>query len=273
MLHCISIFSLSSHSVNHQNWSHHVILFLIRWLFHQAWNIFTILIYESNRHWALFICIYLEYEDHYQSYLSTCCSIVNVIQISATKDNEVIHKISRIIIIIQYILSLTWWDVASLTNPSHSLTSPCYFQDEERELLQPDLNSKDVRVINDLIEDLTRLETREKIPLGRMNNNNNRDRARAQVLTKQTSLVSGSSRGSAPESVIIETHQDKVRQQVTASNPASYAFDTFPFSYYTLYGSYLYYNGSDLSQEALIIFAIDSVVKMRSSNRHKRRAL
>ena len=92
-----------------------------------------------------------------------------------------------------------------------------YFQDEERELLQPDLNSKDVRVINDLIEDLTRLETREKIPLGRLNNNNNRDRARAQVLTKQTSLVSGSSRGSGPESVIIETHQDKVRQQVTAS--------------------------------------------------------
>ena len=118
------------------------------------------------------------------------------------------------------------------SNKSQPLTDlPCYFQDEERELLQPDLNSKDVRVINDLIEDLTRLETREKIPLGRLNNNNNRDRARAQVLTKQTSLVSGSSRGSAPESVIIETHQDKVRQQMTASNPASYAFDTFPFSY------------------------------------------
>ena len=45
-----------------------------------------------------------------------------------------------------------------------------YFQDEERDLLQPDLNSKDVRVINDLIEDLTRLETREKIPLARLNN-------------------------------------------------------------------------------------------------------
>ena len=39
---------------------------------------------------------------------------------------------------------------------------------------------------------------------------------------------------------------------------------------YTLYGSYLYYNGSDLSQEALIIFAIDSWVKIRSSNPHKR---
>ena len=87
-----------------------------------------------------------------------------------------------------------------------------YFQDEERDLLQPDLNSKDVRVINDLIEDLTRLETRDKIPLARLNNNNNRDRAgRTQVLTKQTSLVSGSSRGSGPESVIIETHNDKVR--------------------------------------------------------------
>ena len=95
-----------------------------------------------------------------------------------------------------------------------------YFQDEERELLQPDLNSKDVRVINDLIEDLTRLETREKIPLGRLNNNNNRDRGRAQVLTKQTSLVSGSSRGSGPESVIIETHNDKVRQDLAAFREA-----------------------------------------------------
>ena len=98
------------------------------------------------------------------------------------------------------------------------LTSPSYFQDEERELLQPDLNSKDVRVINDLIEDLTRLETREKIPLGRLNNNNNPERtSRAQPLTKQTSLVSGSSRGSGPESVIIETHNDKVSDEPVSS--------------------------------------------------------
>ena len=135
------------------------------------------------------------------------CSIVNVIQIQARKDNEVIHKISTM----QYILSL-FINMMRFCYNSHS-TLPSYFQDEERELLQPDLNSKDVRVINDLIEDLTRLETREKIPLARLNNNNNRDRAsRAQVLTKQTSLVSGSSRGSGPESVIIETLNDKVSQ-------------------------------------------------------------
>ena len=46
-------------------------------------------------------------------------------------------------------------------------------KDEEREPLQPDLTNKDVKVINDLIEDLTKLDSREKIPLGRLHNNNN----------------------------------------------------------------------------------------------------
>ena len=109
---------------------------------------------------------------------------------------------------------------------THMLTFP-YFQDEERELLQPDLNSKDVRVINDLIEDLTRLETREKIPLSRLNNNNNRDRTgRTQPLTKQTSLVSGSSRGSGPESVIIETHNDKVSDERVSSQEIFFKVST-----------------------------------------------
>ena len=44
--------------------------------------------------------------------------------------------------------------------------------------MAPDHNSKDVKVINDLIDDLTRLEGRERIPLGhvmtRVHNNNNR---------------------------------------------------------------------------------------------------
>ena len=98
-----------------------------------------------------------------------------------------------------------------------------YFQDEERELLQPDLNSKDVRVINDLIEDLTRLEHREKIPLGRLHNNNKERSSQAIRVTKQTSLVSGSSRGSMPESVIIETHTDKVRCEGEGADPADRA--------------------------------------------------
>ena len=44
--------------------------------------------------------------------------------------------------------------------------------------MAPDHNSKDVKVINDLIDDLMRLEGRERIPLGhvmtRVHNNNNR---------------------------------------------------------------------------------------------------
>ena len=88
-------------------------------------------------------------------------------------------------------------------------------------MLQPEHNNRDVKVINDLIDDLTRLETRdrERIPLGHMmsravhNNNNDRtghDRSTANMLTKQSSLLSSGSRGSAPESVIIDTHSERV---------------------------------------------------------------
>ena len=89
-------------------------------------------------------------------------------------------------------------------------------------MLQPEHNNRDVKVINDLIDDLTRLETRdrERIPLGHMmsravlNNNNDRpghdSRATANMLTKQSSLLSSGSRGSAPESVIIDTHSERV---------------------------------------------------------------
>ena len=95
-------------------------------------------------------------------------------------------------------------------------------KDEEREPLQPDLTNKDVKVINDLIEDLTKLDSREKIPLGRLHNNNN-ERHSALIhsggqsrglgslpLTKRSSLLSSSSRGSVPDSVILETQNDRV---------------------------------------------------------------
>lgn len=63
-------------------------------------------------------------------------------------------------------------------------------------------------MINDLIDDLTRLEGRERIPLGhvmtRVHNNNNR----ANILSKQSSLLSSGSRGSGHESVIIDSHSD-----------------------------------------------------------------
>ena len=46
-------------------------------------------------------------------------------------------------------------------------------QEEEREPLHPEANNKDVKVINDLIEDLTKLDlVGERIPLGRLHNNN-----------------------------------------------------------------------------------------------------
>ena len=93
-------------------------------------------------------------------------------------------------------------------------------QDEEREPLAPEhnnkdvkgMNDKDVKVINDLIDDLTRLEGRERIPLGhvmtRVHNNNNRPGPRANILSKQSSLLSSGSRGSGHESVIIDSHSD-----------------------------------------------------------------
>ena len=67
-------------------------------------------------------------------------------------------------------------------------------------------------MINDLIEDLTRMETRDKerIPLTNLMNrvhNNNKER---NILTKQSSLLSSGSRGSAPESVIIDTRTERV---------------------------------------------------------------
>ena len=81
-------------------------------------------------------------------------------------------------------------------------------------MLQPEHN-KDVKVINDLIDDLTRLETRdrERIPLGQLMtrvHNNNNERGHSHSLTKQSSLLSSGSRGSAPESVIIDTHTERV---------------------------------------------------------------
>ena len=90
---------------------------------------------------------------------------------------------------------------------------PPLWQDEEREPLSltSEHNNKDVKVINDLIDDLTRLEGRERIPLGhvmtRVHNNNNRA---TNILTKQSSLLSSGSRGSGPESVIIDTHSERV---------------------------------------------------------------
>ena len=46
-------------------------------------------------------------------------------------------------------------------------------QEEEREPLQPESNNRDVKVINDLIEDLTKLElVGERVPLARLYNNN-----------------------------------------------------------------------------------------------------
>lgn len=86
-------------------------------------------------------------------------------------------------------------------------------------MLQPEHNNRDVKVINDLIDDLTRLETRERIPLGHMmsrvhNNNNDRtqghERSNANMLTKQSSLLSSGSRGSGHESVIIDAHSERV---------------------------------------------------------------
>ena len=78
-------------------------------------------------------------------------------------------------------------------------------------MLQPEHNNKDVKVINDLIDDLTRLECRDKagIPLvmTRLHNNNTETRL-SRPVAKQTSLMSSGSRGSAPESVIIDTHSD-----------------------------------------------------------------
>ena len=90
---------------------------------------------------------------------------------------------------------------------------PPLWQDEEREPLSltSEHNNKDVKVINDLIDDLTRLEGRERIPLGhvmtRVHNNNNRA---TNILTKQSSLLSSGSRGSGPESVIIDTDSERV---------------------------------------------------------------
>ena len=93
-------------------------------------------------------------------------------------------------------------------------------QDEERELLPPEHNSKEVKVINDLLEDLTKLDRRqdpgERIPLAavlgttyRAHNNNSGVAGVARLgLSKQSSLLSSGSRGSGHESVIIDSHSD-----------------------------------------------------------------
>eukprot|EP00090_Calanus_glacialis_P047482 TRINITY_DN9891_c0_g1_i1.p1 TRINITY_DN9891_c0_g1~~TRINITY_DN9891_c0_g1_i1.p1 ORF type:complete len:903 (-),score=179.29 TRINITY_DN9891_c0_g1_i1:210-2918(-) len=116
--------------------------------------------------------------------------------------------------------------------PSSRQTS---MEDEEREPLQPDLTNKDVKVINDLIEDLTKLDSREKIPLGRLHNNNNERHSALihsghhgrSVLAKRSSLLSGSSRGSLPDSVILETQNDRVLSLGT-DIPADYKFQSAP---------------------------------------------
>jgi len=116
--------------------------------------------------------------------------------------------------------------------PSSRQTS---MEDEEREPLQPDLTNKDVKVINDLIEDLTKLDSREKIPLGRLHNNNNERHSALihsshqgrGVLAKRSSLLSGSSRGSLPDSVILETQNDRVLSLGTEL-PADYKFQSAP---------------------------------------------
>ena len=98
---------------------------------------------------------------------------------------------------------------AFVTLLRNASTSSC--KDEEREPLAPDHNNKDVKVINDLIDDLTRLEGRERIPLVMTrvtHNNNNRPGPGANILSKQSSLLSSGSRGSGHESVIIDSHSD-----------------------------------------------------------------
>merc|ERR1712107_926720 len=85
--------------------------------------------------------------------------------------------------------------------PSSRQTS---LEEEERELREPlakpDL-TKDVRVINDLLDDLSRLDSHDKLSLRGLNNN---DTARPGLI-KQTSLIStGSSRGSAHDSLILD---------------------------------------------------------------------
>jgi len=122
---------------------------------------------------------------------------------------------------------------APIPPPSSRQTS---MEDEERELLQPEHNNRDVKVINDLIDDLTRLETRERIPLGHMmsrvhNNNNDRtqghERSNANMLTKQSSLLSSGSRGSGHESVIIDAHSERVLSLGAEIHP-DYKFQSAP---------------------------------------------
>ena len=104
-------------------------------------------------------------------------------------------------------------------------------QDEERELLPPEHNSKEVKVINDLLEDLTKLDRRqdagERIPLAavlgttyRAHNNNSGVAGVARLgLSKQSSLLSS---GSQPDSVIIDTHTERVSSR--AGNEGSLRF-------------------------------------------------
>jgi hypothetical protein len=70
-----------------------------------------------------------------------------------------------------------------------------------------------LQVINDLLEDLTRLDSSERLALRGLDSSermalrglNNNDTARGK-LTKQSSVLSGgSSRGSGPDSLLLET--------------------------------------------------------------------
>ena len=75
-------------------------------------------------------------------------------------------------------------------------------------------------MINDLIKDLTKLEKKERIPLGRLPNNNNERHAATTIhsshkecstaFAKRSSLLSGMSRGSVPESVIVDNPDERV---------------------------------------------------------------
>ena len=106
-----------------------------------------------------------------------------------------------------------------ISNSDAFIYTALVLQDEERELLPPEHNSKEVKVINDLLEDLTKLDRRqdpgERIPLAavlgttyRAHNNNSGVAGVARLgLSKQSSLLSS---GSQPDSVIIDTHTERV---------------------------------------------------------------
>ena len=128
-------------------------------------------------------------------------------------------------------LSKTSRSPIDFSNSDAFIYTALVLQDEERELLPPEHNSKEVKVINDLLEDLTKLDRRqdpgERIPLAavlgttyRAHNNNSGVAGVARLgLSKQSSLLSS---GSQPDSVIIDTHTERVSSR--AANGGSQRF-------------------------------------------------